>query len=97
MRLNRARMKLKLSKAEAANTPSGPPPIPKKISTLYLLLHTNNAPEISPSLINFNLTFKAFSSSIFFLCLGLSNMHTVNYSGFLFLASAKFSIFFFIE
>ena len=31
--------------ADAAKTPSGPPPIPKKISTLYLGSETYKAPK----------------------------------------------------
>ena len=42
----------KQSSAAAANTPSGPPPIPKNRSTLYFLSDTNNAPDTSPSCIN---------------------------------------------
>ena len=83
------------SNAAAANTPSGPPPIPKKISTLYFSSVTNKAPDTSPSVINFNFTFKAFNSSIIFLCLGLSKIHAVKFSGFLFKYSLKFLIYFF--
>ena len=49
--------------ADAARTPSGPPPIPKKISTPYLSFVTKRAPETSPSVINFKFTFKFLSSS----------------------------------
>ena len=43
-------------------TPSGPPPTPKKISTLYFSSVTNKAPDTSPSVINFKLTFNFLSS-----------------------------------
>ena len=59
--------------------------LPKKISILYFSSQTNKAPETSPSVINFNLTFKSFNSSIFFLCLGLSSIQALKSSGFLFL------------
>ena len=81
---------IKSIKAEAAKTPSGPPPIPIKISTLYLLSVTNKAPETSPSVINFNLTLSFFNSFIIVLCLGRSKIQAVKFSGFLFLNSAKF-------
>ena len=40
-------------------TPSGPPPIPKNISTLYFGFDTNNAPSTSPSVISLIFTFKS--------------------------------------
>ena len=71
--------------------------MPKKISTLYFLSVTKSAPETSPSEINFNLTFRFIKSSIIFLCLGLSKMHAVKFSGFLFLYSARLKIFFLLK
>ena len=53
-----------------------------------------NAPETSPSLISFILTFSSFNLSIIFLCLGLSKIHAVNCFMSLFKNSAKFLIFF---
>ena len=55
---------------------------------------TSKAPDTSPSVINFILTLSSFNSLIISLCLGLSNIHTVKSSGFLFLYSAKLKIFF---
>ena len=52
------------SKAAAARTPSGPPPIPKKISILYFSSVTIKAPETSPSEINFRFTFNFFKFQI---------------------------------
>ena len=65
------------SSAHAAKTPSGPPPIPKNISTLYFGSETYNAPSTSPSVISLMFTFKSLSLSIIFLCLGLSKIQTV--------------------
>ena len=59
-------------------TPSGPPPMPKNISTLYFGSDTYIAPNTSPSEISLTFTSKSLSSSIIFLCLGLSRIHTVN-------------------
>ena len=71
--------------------------MPKNISTLYLGSETNKAPETSPSLINFILTFNSLSSSIIFLCLGLSSTQAVILEICLFLYSAKFEIFFLLS
>ena len=75
---------LKASNAAAAKTPSGPPPIPKKISTEYFSSVTNSAPDTSPSDINLILTFKSLNSEIILSCLGLFKIHAVKFSGFLF-------------
>ena len=78
------------SKAEAAKTPSGPPPIPINMSTPNLSFVTYNAPATSPSEISFLLTLNLSKVSRIDLCLGLSSKHTVNSDNFLDLASAKF-------
>ena len=51
-------------KADAAITPSGPPPVPMNISTPNFLLVTNNAPNTSPSEIYLIFTFNLFNSEI---------------------------------
>ena len=68
-----------MSNAEAANTPSGPPPVPKKMSTLYFLSVTNKAPETSPSVISLRFTLSFFNSSIISLCLGRSKIQAVSF------------------
>ena len=84
----------KASNAAAARTPSGPPPIPKKMSTEYFSSVTNSAPDTSPSDINLILTFKSFNSAIILSCLDLFKIQAVKFSGFLFKYSLKLKIFF---
>ena len=61
--------------------------LPGALSVIAIAEKSNlfNAPEISPSEINFILTPRDFNSSICFLCLGLSSRQAVRFSGFKFL------------
>ena len=67
------------------------------MSTLYFSSVTNKAPETSPSEINLIFTLSSFNSLIICLCLGLSNIQAVRFSGFLLRYSLKFKIFFFLK